>query len=79
MNLENRIAVVTGANKGIGQECVNQLLAKGAIVYGFCRSGCSTTHTNYHCIKTDVRNLESLSAAFKAVSYTHLRAHETLS
>ncbi|MEY4709197.1 MAG: hypothetical protein RLZZ512_259 [Bacteroidota bacterium] len=71
MNLENRIAVVTGANKGIGQECVNQLLAKGAIVYGFCRSGCSTNHTNYHCIKTDVRNLESISAAFKEVIDAH--------
>ncbi|MFN6046460.1 MAG: SDR family NAD(P)-dependent oxidoreductase, partial [Bacteroidota bacterium] len=34
MELKNKIAVVTGANKGIGHECVQQLLEKGAIVFG---------------------------------------------
>jgi NAD(P)-dependent dehydrogenase (short-subunit alcohol dehydrogenase family) len=71
MNLNNRIAIVTGANKGIGLECVNQLLEKGATVYGLCRSGCTTQHDNYHCLIADVRNHESLQTAFDKVLTTH--------
>ena len=71
MNLNNRIAIVTGANKGIGLECVNQLLAKGATVYGLCRSGCTTQHDNYHCLIADVRNHESLQTAFAKVLTAH--------
>jgi NADP-dependent 3-hydroxy acid dehydrogenase YdfG len=71
MNLYNRIAIVTGANKGIGLECVNQLLEKGATVYGLCRSGCTTQHDNYHCLVTDVRNHESLQTAFDKVLTAH--------
>ncbi|MEY3096514.1 MAG: hypothetical protein RL647_104, partial [Bacteroidota bacterium] len=71
MELKNKIAVVTGANKGIGHECVQQLLEKGAIVFGICRSGCSHSHPNYTCLKADVRNLEGLSAAFQQVLDQH--------
>jgi len=71
MNLNNRIAIVTGANKGIGLECVNQLLEKGATVYGLCRSGCTTQHDNYHCLIADVRNHESLQTAFDKVLTAH--------
>ena len=44
MELKNKIAVITGANKGIGLCCVEQLLTEGAIVYGICRSGCTISH-----------------------------------
>ena len=71
MNLNNRVAVVTGANKGIGLACVNQLLEKGAIVYGICRSGCNIQHPNYQCLIADVRNHESLQTAFETVLNTH--------
>lgn len=71
MELKNKIAVVTGANKGIGHECVQQLLEKGAIVIGICRSGCSHSHANYTCLMADVRNFESLSAAFQQVLDLH--------
>ena len=71
MELKNKIAVVTGANKGIGHECVQLLLEKGAIVFGICRSSCSHSHPNYTCLKADVRNLEGLSAAFQQVLDQH--------
>lgn len=71
MKLDNRIAIVTGANKGIGLECVNQLLEKGAIVYGLCRSSCSNTHPNFQCIKADVKNLEDLKSAFDKILNKH--------
>lgn len=67
MELKDKIAVITGANKGIGLECVNQLLEQGAVVYGICRSGCSTQHANYTCLKADVGNLEQVNAAFDTI------------
>jgi NADP-dependent 3-hydroxy acid dehydrogenase YdfG len=71
MELKNKIAVVTGANKGIGLECVNQLLTEGAIVYGLCRSGCSTIHENYTCLHADVQIFEDLENAFNQVLKKH--------
>ena len=71
MNLENKIAVVTGANKGIGYHCVQQLLDAGAIVYGLCRSGCSTKHENYTCLHADVQVYEQLESAFNTILEKH--------
>ena len=71
MNLENKIAIVTGANKGIGYHCVQQLLEAGAIVYGLCRSGCTTSHENYTCLHADVQVYEELETAFKTILEKH--------
>lgn len=71
MDLSNKIAVVTGANKGIGSKCVHHLLEKGAKVVGICRSGCSHTHPNYQCMMADVRNWESLEAVFQKILSQH--------
>lgn len=71
MELKDKIAVVTGANKGIGLECVNLLLEQGAVVYGICRSGCSTQHANYTCLKADVGNLEQVNAAVDTILEKH--------
>ena len=67
MELQNKVAVVTGANKGIGLECVKMLLEKGARVYGICRSGCSIEHSNYTCLHADVGNLEQINSAFDTI------------
>lgn len=71
MNLTNKIAVVTGANKGIGLHCVEQLLAEGAIVYGLCRSGCSTKHENYTCLNANVKDYTQLESAFNEILTKH--------
>jgi NADP-dependent 3-hydroxy acid dehydrogenase YdfG len=71
MDLKNRIAIVTGANKGIGLECVNQLLNAGAIVYGICRSGCQTSHPNYVCLKADVGKLDEVNKVMDEIFTKH--------
>jgi NADP-dependent 3-hydroxy acid dehydrogenase YdfG len=71
MNLNNKVAVVTGANKGIGLECVKQLLDENCVVYGICRSGCSTSHENFTCLHADVSNLDSLKAAMDTILAKH--------
>jgi NADP-dependent 3-hydroxy acid dehydrogenase YdfG len=71
MDLKGKIAVVTGANKGIGLESVKQLLEKGAIVFGICRSGCAIEHDNYTCLKADVGNLDQVNAAMAMVLETN--------
>jgi NADP-dependent 3-hydroxy acid dehydrogenase YdfG len=67
MELQNKVAVITGANKGIGLECVKMLLEKGARVYGICRSGCPTQHPNYTCLHADVGNLEQINSVFDTI------------
>lgn len=71
MNLKDTIAVVTGANRGIGLECVQQLLQKGARVYGICRSGCTTEHPNYTCLKADVGNVDEVNRAMDEILAKH--------
>ena len=71
MNLTNKIAIVTGANKGIGLHCVEQLLEEGAIVYGVCRSGCSTKHDNYTCLHADVQDYEQVENTFNQILEKH--------
>jgi NADP-dependent 3-hydroxy acid dehydrogenase YdfG len=67
MELINKVAVVTGANKGIGLECVTQLLAAGARVYGICRSECSVEHPNFTCLKADVGNLDQVNGVMDQI------------
>ena len=71
MNLTNKVAVVTGANKGIGLNCVEQLLAEGAIVYGICRSGCTTKHANYTCLMADVQQFDLLEKSLNSIIEKH--------
>ncbi|MBL7812098.1 MAG: SDR family oxidoreductase [Bacteroidetes bacterium] len=71
MDLQGKIAVVTGANKGIGAECVLQLLEKGAVVHGFCRSGCSVEHENFTCHTVDVRHEDQVAAAMQQILEKH--------
>ena len=71
MKLENKIALVTGANKGIGEECVKQLLEAGAIVYGLCRSGCSVKHERYTGLMADGRDFIQMEKAFNTVLEAH--------
>ena len=67
MDLKNRIAVITGANKGIGLECAKLLLEEGSIVYGICRSSCDFAHSNFHIIQADVQVFEELEIAFNNI------------
>lgn len=61
MELNGKVAVVTGANKGIGLACTKLLLAKGCRVFGICRSGCDLKHPLYSCYTGDVGNFENIT------------------
>ncbi len=67
MDLKNKIAVVTGVSKGIGEALCRQLLNEGAIVYGLGRNNFGSEHPNYHFISTDVRDYASVEAAFQSI------------
>ena len=68
MNLNNKIAVVTGVSKGIGLALCKQLVDKGAIVYGLGRNQATEiSHPNFHFIVCDVQNSASVQTAFSEV------------
>jgi len=67
MNLNNKIAIITGVSKGIGEALCTQLLADGALVFGLGRNNYPHSHTNFTFIPTDVRNYSEVEAAFAII------------
>lgn len=67
MNLQNKIAVVTGVSKGIGKAVCQKLLENGAHVFGFGRKNNDISNPNYTFIPCDVRSFESVQNAFSQV------------
>jgi NADP-dependent 3-hydroxy acid dehydrogenase YdfG len=67
MILKDKIAVVTGVSKGIGESLCKQLLEKGSKVYGLGRNNFEEINDNYSFIKTDVRNLDEVTLAFEQI------------
>lgn len=64
MELNNKLAVVTGVSRGIGKSVVEHLLQKGAKVAGWGRSEPDIQNENFSFYKADVRNFESLEGAY---------------
>lgn len=64
MNLNNRLAVVTGVSKGIGLAAAKALLTKGVKVSGWSRSAPDLKHDNFYFHKTDVKEQASVEAAY---------------
>jgi NADP-dependent 3-hydroxy acid dehydrogenase YdfG len=64
MNLEGKIAVVTGVSKGIGLATIKSLLEKGAKVAGWGRTKPELEHENFYFFECDVRYNESVQRAF---------------
>ena len=67
MNLQNKIAIVTGVSKGIGKAVCQKLLENGAQVFGFGRNNNDISNPNYTFILCDVRSFESVQNAFSQV------------
>jgi NAD(P)-dependent dehydrogenase (short-subunit alcohol dehydrogenase family) len=63
MNIEGTTALVTGANRGIGQELARVLVAQGATVYGGARDPGSITDAGVIPIQLDVTDADSIAAA----------------
>lgn len=64
MDLKDKVAIVTGASRGIGRSVIEQLLAKGAKVAGWGKTEPEFSHPNFTFCKADVRELEQVEAAF---------------
>lgn len=64
MKIKNAVALVTGANRGIGMEFSRALLARGARkVYAGMRNPVSALPDGVEAIRLDVNNPDDLSAA----------------
>lgn len=64
MEIEGKIAVVTGVSKGIGLATVQALLDKGMKVAGWGRTAPGLQAENFHFFECDVRYPESVQRAF---------------
>jgi NAD(P)-dependent dehydrogenase (short-subunit alcohol dehydrogenase family) len=64
MKIENAVALVTGANRGIGLAFTRELLARGARkVYAGARDPAAVTHSGVQALRLDVTKLEDVTAA----------------
>lgn len=64
MELKNKVAIVTGASKGIGLETARALLKAGANVAGWSRSTPPLEHENFMFVETDMSDYGSVKNAF---------------
>lgn len=68
-----RVAVVTGARKGLGRLLTDHFLDQGAQVIGFSRGDSSIAHGNYSHYNVDVGDDLAVRAAFVAIARAHGR------
>ena len=68
MDLKNKVAVVTGASKGIGRELVLQLLDKEMKVAGWNRTDPGISNENFLHVSTDVSDGKSVEKAMKVTT-----------
>ena len=63
MKIENAVVLVTGANRGIGQEFARELLARGAgKVYAGARDTAAVTQSGVQALRLDVNKPEDVAA-----------------
>lgn len=73
MNIQNSVALVTGANRGLGLAFARGLLAGGARkVYAAARDPASVTLPGVEAIKLDVTKPEEIEAAGRALGEVNL-------
>ena len=65
MNLNNKVAIVTGSSRGIGLATVMALLDNGASVAGWSRSKTEVNHPNFKYIQVDISDVKSVEDGYK--------------
>ncbi|MER5312178.1 SDR family oxidoreductase [Streptomyces sp. NPDC002773] len=72
MELKNTVAVVTGANRGLGRHLAAQLVERGAKVYAAARRPETVDLPGVHPLRLDVTDPESIHEAARIASDTTL-------
>ncbi len=67
MELNGKVAVITGTSKGIGYQAAIKLLEKNCKVYGLGRTKTEINHPNFIHLTCDIRNEEEVEASFKNI------------
>src|SRR5690625_4000523 len=66
MQIQNKVALVTGASKGIGFAITQRLLQEGVTVAGWSRHAPENfTHDHFHFIKADLTEEVSVQQAYE--------------
>ncbi len=66
MNLENKVAIVTGASRGIGLAITQALLQEGVKVAGWSRNAPEElTHGHFHHVEVDLTKESSVQQAYE--------------
>jgi NAD(P)-dependent dehydrogenase (short-subunit alcohol dehydrogenase family) len=73
MRIEGSVAVVTGANRGLGQHFAGQLLARGAAkVYAAARNPGAIAVDGVVPLRVDITDADSIAAAAETASDANL-------
>lgn len=73
MELDNKVAIVTGVSHGIGLATVKSLLKNNVIVAGWGRTAPDLNHENFHFFSVDIRKEEAVKKAYEE-TITKLKA-----
>lgn len=66
MDLQDKVAIVTGASRGIGRSITEALLEEGVQVAGWSRSEPDKLdHPNFHYVEADLTKRESVEQAYE--------------
>ena len=71
MELNGKIAVVTGSSSGIGLALCDLLCGKGAMVYGLSRRESVIDHDGFYWLETDVMQAHDIDRSFETIFSRH--------